>query len=141
MMEVFTKIVRGFQPLIIFTKSSIIDVWQGSQHVPEKFRQMCSKLELMILDQGPLMLFQFLSYQLCTDSICDAMHDLISFLQFKKHERHSWRSITFSKKLVKSYNFTKSNTAPWVFFTFFKLYKMVTKPLKQSHIPNYYIRC
>ena len=29
-----------------------------------------------------------------------------------KREKHSWRSVTF-----------KSNTSPWVFFTFFKLYK------------------
>ena len=31
-------------------------------------------------------------------------------VQFKKREKHSWRSVTFS-------NFTKNNTPPWVFFT------------------------
>ena len=30
--ELFAKIVNGFQPLIIFTKSSILDVWQGSEY-------------------------------------------------------------------------------------------------------------
>ena len=33
------------------------------------------------------------------------------FVQFKIGEKHPWRSVTFS------------NTLPWVFFTFFKLYK------------------
>ena len=38
--------------------------------------------------------------------ICDALRDLVLFVQFKK-----------------ACNFTKINTPPWVFFTFFKLYK------------------
>ena len=44
----------------------------------------------------------------------DPLHDLVFFLQFKKREKHPWGSVTFS---------TKSNTLPWVFFTFLKLYK------------------
>ena len=32
-MELFTKMVNGFQPLIIYAKSSISDVWQVSEHV------------------------------------------------------------------------------------------------------------
>ena len=46
--------------------------------------------------------------------------DLVPFVQFKKSEKHPWRSVNFSK--VDS-NFSKINTLPWVFFTFFKLYK------------------
>ena len=38
---------------------------------------------------------------------------------FKKHEKHPWRSVTFSKAC----NFTKSNGPLWVFFTFLKLFK------------------
>ena len=58
--------------------------------------------------------------------ICDALHDFVPFAQFKKREKHPWRSVTFSKfagqkPLLK--NFTKSNTPQWVFFTFFKLLK------------------
>ena len=49
---------------------------------------------------------------------CDALRDLVPFVQFKKREKHSGRSVTFSKAC----NFTKSNTLPSVFFTFFKLY-------------------
>ena len=42
---------------------------------------------------------------------------------FKKREKHLWRSATFIKVAGLGYNFTKSNIPPWVFFTFLKLYK------------------
>ena len=29
--------------------------------------------------------------------ICDALHDLVPFVQFKKREKHPWTSVTFSK--------------------------------------------
>ena len=29
--------------------------------------------------------------------ICGALHDLIPFVQFKKHEKHPWKSVIFSK--------------------------------------------
>ena len=47
--------------------------------------------------------------------LCVILRDLVPSLQFKKHEKHPWKSITFRK--------TKSNTPTWVFFTFFKMYK------------------
>ena len=28
---------------------------------------------------------------------CDALHDSLSFVQFKKREKHPWRSVNFSK--------------------------------------------
>ena len=31
-MEIFAKIVNDFQPLIVFAKSSILDVWQASEY-------------------------------------------------------------------------------------------------------------
>ena len=40
--------------------------------------------------------------------ICDALHDLVAFAQFKT---------------ASVCNSTKSNTPPWVFFMFLKLYK------------------
>ena len=46
--------------------------------------------------------------------ICDTMRDLALFVQLKKHEKHSWRSVTFAE----ASNLTKSNTPTWVFFTF-----------------------
>ena len=45
-----------------------------------------------------------------------ALRDLVRFVQFKEREKHSRRS-------VNSCNFTKINTPPWVFLTFFKLHK------------------
>ena len=41
--------------------------------------------------------------------------NLVPFVQFKKREKHPFRSAAFSK--------VASNTLPWVFFAFFKLYK------------------
>ena len=29
--------------------------------------------------------------------MCDALHDLVPFVQFKKGEKHPWMSVTFSK--------------------------------------------
>ena len=73
--------------------------------------------------------------------ICDVLRDLVSFVQFKKREKHPWRSITLSKvagylynlknvknthggvlflvKLQEACNFTKNETPPWVFFSVF----------------------
>ena len=44
---------------------------------------------------------------------CGALRDLVLCAQFKKREKHPWRSV----------NFSKINTPPWVFFTCFKLYE------------------
>ena len=43
--------------------------------------------------------------QIYHEALCcrDALRDLVPFVQFKKREKHPWRSVTFS-------NFTKSNT-------------------------------
>ena len=46
-----------------------------------------------------------------------------NFVLFKKREKHPWKSVTFSKLQTETCNFTKSNTPPWMFFTFIKLYK------------------
>ena len=46
--------------------------------------------------------------------ICGALRDLVPCVQFKKREKHPWRSFIFS---------SKSSTPPWMFFTFFKLYE------------------
>ena len=29
--------------------------------------------------------------------MCDVLRDLVLFVQFKKCEKHTWRSVTFSK--------------------------------------------
>ena len=53
--------------------------------------------------------------------ICDALRNLVPFVQFEKCEKHSWRTDNFSKLQSLAFNFTKIITPPWVFFTFFKL--------------------
>ena len=47
-------------------------------------------------------------------SICDALRDLVLFVQFRKRGKNPYR---------KTPNFTESTTPPWVFFMFVKLYK------------------
>ena len=34
---------------------------------------------------------------ICVTDICDTLRDLVIFVQFKKREKHSWRSVNFSK--------------------------------------------
>ena len=38
--------------------------------------------------------------------ICGALRDLVPFVQFKKREKHPWRSVTLSKLAGSSLNFT-----------------------------------
>ena len=59
-----------------------------------------------------------------THIICDALHDLVPFVQFKKREKHPWRSVT----LV-----TRINSPPWVFFKFFNI-RNGTKLCKASQM-------
>ena len=47
-------------------------------------------------------------------NLCDALQNLVPFAQFKKREKHPWRSITCSRVTGK-----KSNTPPYVFFQVF----------------------
>ena len=69
--------------------------------------------------------------------IWDVLRDLVPSVQFKKREKHPWRSVTFSPlvKLEAAYNFTKSNTPPWLFFTLFKLYKWYQTAQSIRYIP------
>ena len=57
-----------------------------------------------------------------TITISDTSRNLVPFIQFNKLEKHPWRSVTFSKVAY---------TLPWVFFTFFKLCKMVPNHTKR----------
>ena len=66
--------------------------------------------------------------------IFDAMCNLVPFVQFRKREKHQWKSVnssivagwgvlTLLKLQPKTCKFTKINIPRWAFFTFFKLYK------------------
>ena len=52
-------------------------------------------------------------------TICDALRDLVPFVQFKKNVKNTHGRVLILAKLQAS----KINTPPWVLFTFFKLYK------------------
>ena len=69
------------------------------------------------------MLISFFDAKRSSKTICDALRDLVPFVQFEKREKHPWRSVNFSKVAAWSRSFTKISTARWVFFTFFKLCK------------------
>ena len=51
---------------------------------------------------------------------CGALRDLVPFVRFKKREKHPY-VLLLVKLQASACNFTKNNTPPWVFFTFFKL--------------------
>ena len=60
------------------------------------------------------------------------MRDFVSSIQFKKREKHPWRSVTFSVTVT-----TKSKTPPWMFFTFFKLYKWYEIAQSVSYLTDF----
>ena len=56
--------------------------------------------------------------------ICDALRDLVPFVQFKKREKHAWRSVNFNKvagfrlgcfsRFLNCTNGTESRNAPHI---------------------------
>ena len=56
--------------------------------------------------------------------MCDALPDLVSFVQFKKREKQPWRSVTFSLLKVALLH---------VFFTFCKLYMQMVPNRTKHH--------
>ena len=49
--------------------------------------------------------------------ICEAFREFVPFVQFKKREKHPWRSVTFSKvagfsRFLNCTNGTKSRNVP-----------------------------
>ena len=59
-----------------------------------------------------------------TGARTDALHDLEPFLHFKKRNKHPRGGVLFLlNSQTSAWSFTKSNTPPWMFFTFLKLYK------------------
>ena len=62
--------------------------------------------------------------------IWHALRNLAPLVQFKKREKHPWRVLLLIK--------LQANTLPWVFFTFFKLYKcyQIAQPLHIFKVYN-----
>ena len=63
------------------------------------------------------------NYKSIIRPICDALLDLVPFVQFKKGEKHHGGVLILVKLQAEACNFNKINTPPWVFSTFSKLYK------------------
>ena len=49
-MELFVKMINGFILLTIFTKSFILDVWQGSDYAYEDFYSELLKILFIAVD-------------------------------------------------------------------------------------------
>ena len=61
-----------------------------------------------------------------TERTCGALSDLVLFVQFRKREKHPWRSVTLSivaGMQTLACDYTKINTPRRVFSTFLRLYK------------------
>ena len=56
-------------------------------------------------------------------SICGALRDLVRFAQFKKRKNTHGGVLILVNLQTEACNVTKINIPPWVFYTFFKLYK------------------
>ena len=57
-------------------------------------------------------------------NICDALHDLVSFVQFKKPEKHPWRNVTVTKITLlheRFFAFLKLCKASYIDTDFFNL--------------------
>ena len=59
--------------------------------------------------------------------VCDALRDLVSFVQFKKREKHPWRSVTFSIVMLLKVTLLHGCFSHFLNFT------NGTKPRKASH--------
>ena len=59
--------------------------------------------------------------------ICDALRNLVAFVQFKKREKQPWRSINFRLKL----------TLPHGCFSHFFTCTNATKSRNAPHVPSY----
>ena len=109
----------------MFAKRFIIDLWKGLLYASRNFttytilRNYCKNVTSIPSLTWTLALHCYLLFFLGWKEMWDALRDLVPFVQFKKRENYLWRRATFSK----SWNVTKSNTPPWEFFAFFKLYK------------------
>ena len=62
------------------------------------------------------------------------------FYNLKNVENSNGRVLLLVKSHVSVYNFTKTEIPPWVFFTFFKLYKwyQITQRVSNTYYANYF---
>ena len=53
---------------------------------------------MMLSRNQPILMIILHSH--CISIICGALRDLVPFVQFKKREKHPWRSVNFSSKVT-----------------------------------------
>ena len=89
--------------------SIVFFCWRLSLNLISTLYQ-AQKLKLMEMHTPSLLRTIYAHYTTGLDS--DVLHDLVPFVQFKKREKHPWRSATFSKVFrLKAFIFTKNNRA------------------------------
>ena len=79
--------------------------------------------------------------------LCDALRDLVLFVQFKKCEKHLWRSVNFSKvagfsiflisKVFNSQKLFSVNNFPKLIFLHIIVYCKKIRPLKEFRPSNF----
>ena len=52
---------------------------------------------MLRVSNGNLIILKWLKIRYSRPKICSALRDLALFVQFKKREKHPWRSVAFSK--------------------------------------------
>ena len=83
------------QPVITCSKLTIETLEQRCE--------ICSKLTIKTPKRLNILVFSLLNILVLTlfhfseKIICNALRDLVPFVQYKKREKHPWRSVTFSK--------------------------------------------
>ena len=67
--------------------------------IPKAFYSTTLETSSLILEKIATLLYKIINLTTaCQDrEICDALRDLLPFVQFKKREKHPWRNVTFSK--------------------------------------------
>ena len=65
-------------------------------------------------------------YSLSRKYTCDALRDLVPFVQFKKRENTHGGVVILVKLQASTCNFTKSNTPPWVLSRFLNCTRPIT---------------
>ena len=99
------RIYVWFQSAVDFSTKLVYSIFAFQQKNWTKNRQQDDTGHMGVFHYSYWKLSQNCYKILCFFFICDALHDLVPFVQFKTREKHPWRSVTFSK--VAGWNYAK----------------------------------
>ena len=112
----------------------IIYVWQGLKYTYlTKSHEYAKLLHTLTASQYPMLPLPKNNKRSFLIKICDALRDLVIFKNMKN--THGGVLLLVNLR-ASACNFTKRNAPPWVFFTFFKLYKSRNTPLCEQICKN-----